>query len=148
MKALYSIVMISLLSGCASVMSGGKQTVTVVTPMAEGASCSLSDSKGRVWYIEETPGTALVKKGDGPMSVICEKAGYLKGTALIDEEITPANYGNLALGPAAPIGYLLDGLSGSAQRYKSSIEVMMEELPAKKPWETSYDYESKGDSKK
>jgi hypothetical protein len=148
MKALNSIIMIGLLSGCASITSGGKQTVTVITPNIEGASCSLSDSKGRVWYVEETPGTALVKKGDGPISVICEKQGYLKGTALIDQELTPSSYGNLALGPAAPIGYFMDSMTGSAQRYKSSIEVPMEEAPAKKPWETSYDYDSKPEAKK
>jgi hypothetical protein len=131
-----------LLSGCATVVSGSKQTVTVTTPNIEGAMCSLSDSKGRVWYIEQTPGTALVKRGDGPISIICNKDGYKKGTALLEEEIAASNYGNLALLPLAPVGYFVDSATGSAERYKSSIEVTMEELPAKKPWETSYDYDS------
>lgn len=138
MKVLSSIIMITLLSGCASVVSGSRQTVTVLTPDVEGASCSLSDSKGRVWYVEETPGTALVKRGDGPISVICHKDGYSKGAAMISEVIAPANYGNLALGPAAPIGYLVDGITGTGQKYKSSVEVYMEEISGKKPWETSY----------
>ena len=143
MKVLYSIAMMALLTSCASVISGGRQTVTVITPEVEGASCSLSDSKGRVWYVEDTPGTALVKKGDGPISVICHKDGYVKGTAMLKETIAGANYGNLALGPAAPIGYFVDGLSGSGQKYKSSVEVYLEIIPGKKPWETSYDYGTK-----
>lgn len=141
MKALYSLAMVGLLSGCAMVMSGGKQTVTIITPDIEGASCSLSDSKGRVWYVEETPGTAFVKRGDGPISVICEKSGFQKGTAMLKEVITPANYGNLALGPAAPIGYVIDGMSGSGQRYKSSVEVFMDPIEAEKPWESKYDFD-------
>jgi len=140
MKVLYSIILLSLLSGCASVVSGGRQTVTVLTPDADGASCSLSDSKGRVWYIEETPGTALVKKGDGPISVICAKDGFAKGNGMIQEKIAGSNYGNLALGPAAPIGYLVDSMSGSAQKYESRVEVYMEELEVPKPWESSHDY--------
>ncbi|MCE3233060.1 MAG: putative rane associated protein [Rickettsiaceae bacterium] len=146
MKALYSILnsvfAVILLSGCSSFVSGSKQNVTIVTPDVEGASCSLSDSKGRVWHVPQTPGSTLVKRGDGPISVICSKAGYNKATALLHEELAPANYGNLALGPAAPIGYFVDSITGSAERYKSTIEVDMEPLAAKKPWETSYDYES------
>ena len=142
MKVLFSIIILGVLSSCASIVSGGRQVVTVVTPDAEGAECSLSDSKGRVWYIEQTPGTALVKRGDGPISVICHKEGFAKGSALVHEKIAGANWGNLALGPAAPIGYFVDGLSGSAQKYESSVEILLEELPEKKPWEGSYDYNS------
>jgi hypothetical protein len=132
MKILNCFFLLGVLSGCAAFMSGGQQAVTVTTPDVDGASCSLTDSKGRVWYIEETPGAAVVKKGDGPISVICSKAGYAKGTALIPEEIAGANYGNLALGPLAPVGYFVDGMVGSAQKYKSSVEVFMEEAGAKK----------------
>ena len=141
MKRIYSIAVICLLSGCSTFMSGGKQTVTVVTPDIDGASCSLSDSKGRVWYIEETPGTALVKKGDGPISVICEKDGFQKGTAMLKEVISASNYGNLALGPAAPIGYFVDGMSGSGQRYENSVEVYLDPIDAPKPWDAEYDYD-------
>lgn len=143
MRILSYIALIALLSSCASIVSGGRQVVTVTTPDAQGSTCSLSDSKGRIWYVEQTPGTALVKRGDGPISVICNKAGFVKGTALIEEEIAGANWGNLALGPAAPIGYFVDGLSGSAQKYKSTVEVYMEPISENKPWENSYDYKSK-----
>ena len=135
MKILYSILIFSVLSGCASVVSGGRQNVTVLTPGIEGASCSLTDSAGRVWYVEETPGTALVKRGDGPITVICHKDGYGKGVGQINEKIAGANYGNLALGPAAPVGYLVDGFSGSAQKYETMVEIDLEESEEKKPWD-------------
>lgn len=137
MKALYFASIAICLSACASVTGGSKQTITVLTPGASGASCSLSDSKGRVSYVEETPGTALVRRGDGPISVICYKDGYEKGAAMVKEKIAGANYGNLALGPIAPIGYFVDSVSGSAQKFESSVEVQMEKIPEKKAWETS-----------
>jgi len=140
MKILSSILVLSLLAGCSSVVSGGRQTVTVITPDVEGAYCSLSDSKGRVWYIEETPGTALVKKGDGPIAVICSKKGYMKGTGMLEEGLSNSNYGNLALGPAAPIGYFVDSMTGSAEEYKSSIEIYMEEEFDNSGSSVSYDY--------
>jgi len=135
MKILYSILIISLLSGCASIVSGGRQNVTVITPGIEGASCSLTDSAGRVWYVEETPGTALVKRGDGPITVICNMEGYAKGIGVIKEKIAGANYGNLALGPAAPIGYFVDSLGGSAQKYENMVEISLEKKEEKKPWD-------------
>jgi len=140
MKKLSLCALALVLSSCASVVSGARQNVTVITPDVEGAACSLADSKGRTWYIEETPGTALVKRGDGPISVICNKDGYKKGVALLEEQIAGANYGNLALGPIAPIGYVIDGMGGAAQKYKDSVNVYLDPVAKKEPWETSYDY--------
>jgi hypothetical protein len=134
MKNLHSILVLSMLSGCASVLSGGTQSVTVVTPNVEGANCSLTDSLGRIWYIKETPGSAVVRKGDGPITVICQKDGYAKATGLLKEKIAGASYGNLALGPAAPIGYFVDSLSGSTQKYNPVLEINLEKTQEKKPW--------------
>ncbi len=141
MKTIYSICLLALLTSCASVFSGGRQTVTVSTPGVDNASCSLTDGKGRVWYIEETPGTALVKKGDGPISVICSKTGYEKGSGLLTESLAPSSYGNLLLLP----GYFIDGMTGSIQKYESSIEIEMEEAEVKRSWEKSSDTDDSDD---
>lgn len=135
MKIFHSILVLSLLSGCASVLSGGTQSVTIVTPNADGANCSLTDSLGRVWHVTETPGTVVVRKGHGPITVICQKDGYAKATSLLDEKIAGASYGNLALGPAAPIGYLVDSLAGSTQKYNPVMEMNLQKIEEKKPWD-------------
>ncbi len=122
----------ALLSSCASIMSGSGQVVTVVTPDADGASCSLTDAKARVWHIEKSPVTALVRRGDGPISVICSKEGYTNGTGLLGEGIAGASFANLLFLP----GYFIDGMTGSLQKYKSSINIEMEKLPERKPWES------------
>lgn len=136
MRAL-SLLLLGVLTACSAVVSGGRQSVMVTTGDISGAECSLTDSKGRVWYVENTPGTAYVKKGDGPISVICKKEGYEVSTALLKEDLNMSTNGNLALGPAAPIGYFIDSVTGAGEKYESSIEVEMEPASkrGKKPWE-------------
>jgi len=129
-------ILITTLAGCSSVMNGGRQSVTVVTPGAEGSECSLTDAKGRVWYVESTPGTALVKKGDGPISVICKKEGYEIGVGEIADGMAIQNAGNILFPP----GFIIDGLTGSSKKYESTVSVEMEMLnkkdtAGKKPWE-------------
>lgn len=43
-----------LLTGCAAIVSGTEQTVTVETPGCTGARCKLVNEKG-VWYVTSTP---------------------------------------------------------------------------------------------
>ncbi len=129
-----SIVLLGLLTGCASFLSGGKQSVAVTTPGVDGASCILTDAVGRVSEIASTPGTAKVARGDGPITVICKKSGYDAGTGQLNEGLAPAVFGNILL----PIGFLIDSFTGSAQKYSSSVEVEMEPMSSKassKPWE-------------
>ena len=123
-----SLACLGLLSACAAVMTGGHQTITVTTEGVDGASCTLTDSKGRTWSVASTPGTVIVKKGDYPISVICKKEGFATGSAELNTNLEDSNYGNLALGPAAPVGYFLDGITGSAHKYDSKIDVEMEPL--------------------
>jgi uncharacterized protein YceK len=123
MKILSLILLVSL-SGCASFVSGSKQSVMVVTPDAPGSICALTDSKGRVSNIENTPGTTIVKKGDGPISVICKKEGYEIGVGQIKEYVSPATAGNILFPP----GFIIDSITGSSEKYKSSVEIEMQPL--------------------
>lgn len=116
---------ISLLSGCATIVSGTGQSLTVVTEKSvEDASCELTDKKGGKWYIPHTPGTATVHKGDGPMTVVCKKDGYKTATLMVEESLTGATFGNIILGGG--IGILVDAASGAAQQYPDQVVVWME----------------------
>lgn len=128
---LLPLFLIGFLSSCAAIMSGSMQNVTVITPDVDGASCSLTDSKGREWEVKSTPGSTLVRKGDGPISVICKKEGYHSGTGQLKESTAPAVAGNILM----PLGFAVDSLTGSGEQYDSSIEIEMESLTKKKPWE-------------
>ncbi|MBF0620789.1 MAG: hypothetical protein HQL54_02565 [Magnetococcales bacterium] len=123
----------ALLTGCSTIVTGTTQTLTVVTPELEGAKCALTDSKGGVWSISETPGRATVRKGDGPMTITCKKEGYATETVLVQEEFAGATIGNVILGGG--IGIFVDAVSGAAQIYPDMITVWMK--PNKWPSDAS-----------
>jgi len=70
------------------------------------------------------PGSASVRKGDGPMSIVCKKDGYKPAVMSVDETITGATFGNIILGGG--IGVLVDAASGTAQEYPDTVTVWME----------------------
>lgn len=125
--ALEGAVLVSgfLVSGCATITTGTDQSISVVSEQdVEGAKCELTDKKGRVYYIQTTPGTTSVHKGDGPMTVICRKDGYKTTTVVVDESFHGATLGNILLGGG--IGIVVDSMSGAAQKYPDQVIVWME----------------------
>lgn len=112
-------------SGCATITTGTSQSITIVTEKdVAGAKCELTDSKGGQWYVNNTPGTVSVHKGDGPMTVICKKDGYKPTTLMVEESVAGATLGNILIGGG--IGIFIDAMSGSAQRYPDQIIVWIE----------------------
>jgi hypothetical protein len=61
------------------------QTVLVKTPFADGASCTLTDARGRRWKVRSTPNTAIVEDGQSPLQVICKKAGFKNTVETVSE---------------------------------------------------------------
>lgn len=121
----FLLVSLSLLSGCATITSGTSQSVNVVTEKnVSEAKCELIDKKGGKWFIPSTPGSASVKKGDGPLSIICKKDGYITAELMVDETLVPATFGNILLGGG--IGIIVDSVSGAAQQYPDQVLVWME----------------------
>lgn len=113
------------LSGCATITSGTSQAVNIVTEKdVQEAKCELTDKKGGKWFVPSTPGSATVRKGDGPLSIICKKNGYKTAKLMVDETLVPATFGNIILGGG--IGILVDAASGAAQQYPDQILVWME----------------------
>jgi len=112
-----------LLSACASITTGTEQSIFVETPKVTGAACELTDSKLGKWTVKSTPGSVKVKKGDGPMNVVCTKAGYEAANISVEETLVGATLGNIILGGG--IGILVDAASGAAQKYPDRIVVRM-----------------------
>ena len=126
-------------SGCATVTTGTSQSVSVVTEKGvEGARCELTDSKDGKWFVSNSPGTVTVRKGDGPMTVICKKEGFNSATTMVEESFVGATLGNVILGGG--IGIIIDAASGAAQQYPDQIVVWMrpeewESEAQRKEWE-------------
>jgi len=96
------------LSGCATMIRGTTQPVTVVTD-PPGAKCTLKagDSDGP-WSVAETPGVVEVKRGRAPLEVTCTKPGHFDAVERIE-----ASSANRSSADTPEQGVLLAG-SGAA----------------------------------
>jgi hypothetical protein len=134
--SLIAIAAMSSLTGCASIVSGTNQVVSVETLHSggnvAGASCKLENNKG-VYYVT-TPGTVTVHRAYGDMNVKCEKPGFDPGLASVKSSTKAMMAGNVVFGGI--IGAGVDAASGAAYDYPALFQVMMgqqQTLPAPAP---------------
>jgi hypothetical protein len=113
------------LTGCASIVSGTNQLVSVETRApsgaVSGASCKLQNDKG-VYYVT-TPGTVTVHRAYGDMLVTCDKSGLPTTTASFKSSTKAMLAGNIIFGGA--IGAGVDMASGAAYDYPALLQIMM-----------------------
>ncbi len=113
------------LTGCASIVSGTNQVVSVQTTAANkdanGATCKLENDKGV--YFVTTPGTVTVHRAFGDMNVKCEKAGFAPGLATFKSSTKAMMAGNLIFGGV--IGAGVDAASGAAYDYPALLQIPM-----------------------
>lgn len=115
----------AILSGCATITTGTDQKLTVITEKnVKGAKCTLVDVEGRVSTIMETPGVVSVHKGDGPITITCEKEHFKTVVMEVEEAVHGATLGNILIGGG--IGIIIDAASGAAQKYPDQVVVWME----------------------
>ena len=110
-----------ILASCSTIVTRTSQPVNVSTNLSTEASCTLTDSKGSIYKVT-TPGSVIVKKGDGPLQVSCsykDKAG----SKVVSETIEPWFFGNLLIGGI--IGVAVDAVSGAYQKYPDDIMVTL-----------------------
>ena len=112
-------------TGCASIVSGTNQVVSVETltqagPVV-GASCKLENNKG-VYYVT-TPGTVTIRRSYGDMNVKCEKADLPIGLATIKSSTKAMMAGNIIFGGI--IGAGVDAASGAAYDYPTVFQIKM-----------------------
>jgi hypothetical protein len=120
-----AIAAMSSLTGCASIVSGTSQVVSVETLHSSGnvagATCKLENDKG-VYYVT-TPGTVTVHRTYGDMNVKCEKPGFDPGLATVKSSTKGVMAGNIVFGGF--IGAGVDAASGAAYDYPALFQVMM-----------------------
>lgn len=113
------------LTGCASIVSGTNQVVSVETRLPggklDGASCKLQNDKG-VYYVT-TPGTVTVHRAYGDINVTCEKAGMAPGLASFKSSTKAMMAGNILFGGVIGVG--IDAASGAAYDYPALLQIMM-----------------------
>lgn len=113
------------LTGCASIVTGTNQLVSVETLHSSGpiigAVCRLENDKG-VYYLT-TPGTITVHRAYGDMIVKCDKPGYYSGITKITSSTKGIVAGNVVFGGLIGVG--VDATTGAAYDYPTLLQVMM-----------------------
>ena len=108
-----------LLSGCASIVSGQNQSVSVDTPGCSPANCQLINDKGR-WFVV-TPGSVTVRRAFGNMAVSCTKEGFASVATSVASSTKAMAFGNIIFGGV--IGAGVDMGTGAAYDYPQVISV-------------------------
>jgi hypothetical protein len=112
-----------IVTGCASIVSGHQQSVSVSTQPVKGATCSLKNNKG-TWYVPATPGTVVVNRSYEDLNIECEKKGYSKSHKAVSSSTKAMAFGNVLFGGV--IGGAVDVASGAAYDYPQEIRIPFE----------------------
>ena len=113
-------------TGCASIVTGQNQPLSVETrsekgESVSGANCRLVNDKG-TWFIL-TPGTVTVNRSYNDINVTCSKDGHQSGIVTAKSSTKAMAAGNLIFGGV--IGAAIDAGTGAAYDYPSLIQVIM-----------------------
>lgn len=112
----------ALLSGCASIVSGQNQPLSVTTPGCDKASCELHNDEGK-WYVPSTPGTVTVNRSYADLVIRCSKDDGPAATASVKSTTKGMAFGNIIFGGV--IGAGVDMASGAAYDYPNEVSIPM-----------------------
>jgi hypothetical protein len=115
--ASFALVVLVAASGCASIVNGHNQPLSLQTPDCEGASCTLTNSKG-TWYVK-SPGSVTVHRAYGDLMVTCAKEGYTGASNTVASSTKGMAFGNILFGGI--IGAGVDIGTGAAYDYPALI---------------------------
>lgn len=119
-------IMITSLSGCASITGSSTQNISIQTRQSDGkevseAKCELINKRGT--YFVTTPGTITISRSNDDLQVTCRKEGFENGRAGVVSNTKGSMFGNIILGGG--IGAIVDHNNGSAYEYPSFVQVVM-----------------------
>jgi hypothetical protein len=117
------------MSGCATIIKGTTQSVSLSTDPVEGARCTLTSSEG-TWYVT-TPGSVVVHKTKNDLTVTCTKDGYQEATVTISSKFNAVTAGNIIAGGLIGIG--VDAASGANYEYAPQTLIPMTRVGATEP---------------
>ncbi len=127
MKAVLALIAITLLSGCASIVSSDK-TPVVVTSDPSGATFKVANEEGKIVHTGTTPVTLSMQSHSGAFNpeaytLTFSKPGYDDKTYLLEANSNEWVWGNLAFGGL--IGILVDTSTGAAWELPEEADVSL-----------------------
>ena len=127
LSATILVALAGLISGCASIVSGTNQVLSVEArnkgEAVVGATCRMDSNKGT--FFVTTPGTVTVHRGFDDLTVKCEKEPLPAGLAIVKSSTKGMLAGNIIFGGF--IGAAIDSGTGAAYDYPSLITILMGE---------------------
>lgn len=114
-----------LSSGCATIVKGSSQTLTVDTK-PPGASCVFNRDGETIGVVHPTPGSLVVQKSSKAISVACTKDKFQESDATLSADFQPMTLGNIILGGV--IGIIVDAASGAVAEYQPNLTLTL--IPA------------------
>ena len=125
MKSLLTIlilVCVAAVSGCATIVKGKTQTVTVTTE-PPGAICTLTRAGETVAVVNPTPGSISVEKSSDALTVTCMREGYQDSTGEVGTTFQAMTFGNVIFGGI--IGAAVDAGSGAMHEYEPTVTITL-----------------------
>lgn len=122
-------VLMSILTGCASVTHGTEQSIKIETLSAvggspiEGAECQLSNDKGKA--IAMSGQSVMVRRSGGNLAVSCTMAGQSLASGQAISRANAGLAGNIVIGGA--IGAAIDVGTGAAYTYPTWLQLVFGE---------------------
>jgi len=112
-----------LLAGCATMVKGTSQQVSLNTPGYPGAECTLR-SKDFGTRKVVTPATFELPKSKHDITVDCRK-GCARGTGTISSNLEGMTAGNIVAGGV--VGFGVDAATGAMNKYNENNQVALTE---------------------
>ncbi len=129
-KVFIAVAALWSLAGCATIVKGTTQSVSVDTPGATGSKCTLtSSSVGSVTLV--TPASVVLQKGSESVRVLCKKECHDDGVGIITSGTEAMAAGNIIAG--GPIGLGVDAISGAMNKYNEQNQITMVPIKGCKP---------------
>ena len=119
------LVLLAYLGGCATIVEGSDQILTVSTEPA-GAECELRRNGEVIGVVNQTPGSVTVDKSQYEITVSCQLEGYEEAVGTVEPEFEGMTAGNILLGGIIGIG--VDAASGAMHEYEPNVTVVLQEV--------------------
>ncbi|MDX2288023.1 MAG: hypothetical protein NW217_04295 [Hyphomicrobiaceae bacterium] len=113
---------LACVSACATITRGTTQQISIDTPGAPGADCTLT-STGIGSKVVRTPTTLVVDKSQQNIAVVCRKACYQDAVGVIPSHTDAMAAGNVIAGGVVGLG--VDAISGAMNKYNEINQFSM-----------------------
>ncbi len=122
---IWLVCLVFFITGCATVVKGTDQQVSLDTPGYPGATCTLT-SKGFSTRRVVTPAVVELPKSKHDVTVQCTK-GCARGRGVISSNLEGMTAGNIVVGGV--VGFGVDAATGAMNKYNDNNKIAMSRAP-------------------